>query len=154
MNKFTEEQKEILFEEKFPAIGLSKEERDTYLNIIRNCKEILDSEHKIDGEGNCEIIQLYLEKINDTIRFNGDLSIGSKTHEVRCIDGYIYTEKGSILVDIHIVRVCVDTLFSEYSTVDEFKIVNNRLVRESYYNYDMKKTRIKINDEGIERKIK
>ena len=154
MNKLTKEQKEILFEKKFSAIGLSKEERDSYINIIKNCKDIVDSDHKIDGIGKCQIIKLYLEKKEDVIRFNGDLSVGFENNEIRCISGYIYIENDSIIVDMHIIRIGTDTSFKEYTTLDEFKIINGNLVRDSYYNYDMKITRIKIKDERIEREIK
>lgn len=154
LDNMTENEKNTIYERGVSNIGITRNERDTYLNLIKNCKDIADSEHKIDGEGNCEIIKMYFEKKNGEITINGILSIGSKTKEKRCIDGYIYVEENSLLVDMHIVRVCADTLFDEYCVVDEFKKVNGTLIRESYYDYDMKKIKTKIKNEEIEGKIK
>jgi len=154
LNNLTQNEKEVIFEKNFSNIGITKEERDCYLNLIRNCKDIVDSEHKVDGEGNCEIIQMNFEKKNGEITLNGALSIGSKTKEKRCIDGIILLGNNSILVDMHIVRICVDTLFNEYFVVDEFKLLNGNLIRESYYDYDMKKTSSTINDQEIKGKLK
>lgn len=157
MVELTEHQKNAIFEQNFPCRGMTREERSICLNIIKHCKEISDSEHKVDGQNKCEILQMSFEKFKErknVFVINGTLSIGLKNKEARCIDGVIYLEKNSILVDMHIVRVCTDTLFNEYSVVDEFKIVKDELKRKSYYDYDMKKMTTKIDNEELKGKIK
>lgn len=154
MVELTEEQKNAIFEQNFPCRGMSREERQTCLNIIRNCKEISDTDYKIDGQNKCELLQMSFEKKNGEIAINGTISIGDKVKEARCIDGSIYIDTSTILVDMHVVRVCSDTLFNEYFVVDEFKMINGQLVRESYYDYDMKKLRTKIDNNEIKGKLK
>jgi len=42
----------ILDEQKFPYEGMNIEERNCYLNIIRNCKDICDSQYKVAAKTN------------------------------------------------------------------------------------------------------
>lgn len=125
----------ILDEQIFPYEGMSLEERNYYLNIIRNCKDICDSENKVNLISKCEIVGLYFKKKdNNKINVNGSLKIGN---ENRCIDADIYVEKDSIIVDMLINRLCTKDTNKEYRVLDEFKIENDILKRRSQYNYNM-----------------
>ena len=59
--------KEILDEQRFPCENMSKEERNYYLNILRNCKDICDSDNKVNGIGKCEILETKLVKKEEFI---------------------------------------------------------------------------------------
>lgn len=125
--------KKILDEQDFPYMGMTLEERNYYLNIIKNCKDIADTIHKVGNKSQCRILKLSLKKKENEISFNGFATI---EHENRCIDGYLFLEKDSILVDMHITRLCVDDIHKEYTVLDEFKLVDDILKRKSRYNYD------------------
>lgn len=144
----------ILDEQRFPYEGINLEERNYYLNIIKNCKDIIDSEHKVDGESKSQINELHFKKVNNQVIINGSLIIGSRTKENRCINGYIFIENNSILVDMHIIRLSNNGAFMEYTVLDEFKIVDGFLRRNSFYNYDMREIEIEINDEIMKGKLK
>ena len=125
----------LLDEEKFPCIGMTKDERNSCLNIIKNCKDICDTENKVDGNNKCEIVEMHFKKENNVIIFSGSLSIGG---EYRTIEGHFYIGKDSIIVDSKITRLCIQTDRKEYTVLDEFKLENNTLKRRSQYNYNMK----------------
>jgi len=144
----------ILDEQRFPYEGMTKEERNYYLNIIRNCKDIVDSEYKIDGIGNCEILQIHFKKRNNKININGSLVLGTQIKENRTIDGYIFVENNRVIVDMHIIRLSKDGAFMEYTVLDEFKIINDKLIRDSFYNHNMNTTQTEINDEIMKGKLK
>ena len=61
----------ILDEHKFPCENMSKEERNYYLNILRNCKDICDSNYKVNGIGKCDILQMRLVKYGNSILVEG-----------------------------------------------------------------------------------
>lgn len=129
----------ILDEQNFPYIGMTLEQRNYYLNIVRNCKDITDTIHKVGNESKCQILQLSFKKETDSIYINGILTIEDKNlniSENRCIDGYILPYKNSIVVDMHITRLCVSSIHKEYRTLDEFKLEKNILKRKSNYNYE------------------
>lgn len=145
----------LLKEKRFPFEGITKEERDFCLNIIRNCKDISDSNHPVAGTSKCEIIELSFKKNNNQIDINGTLSIGNdKKRENRCISGYISIQSSSILVDMHITRLCVETSCKEYGVIDEFKIENGNLVRNSFYDYDIEEFTEKIDNEEMKGRLK
>lgn len=123
----------------FPYVGMTVEERNYYLNIINNCKDICDSENKVDNQSKCEIIELKLIKENKVIVFNGSVTIGTEEkHENRCIRGEIYLNKGQIIVDMHVTRLLTSDDKKVYTVLDEFKLENDILKRRSMYNYNMK----------------
>ena len=141
----------ILDQNRFPYILMTKEERDCCLNIIRNCKDICDTENIVDGINKCEIVEMHFRKDNDVISFSGSLSIG---REFRTIEGYLYLEKNKILVDYKIIRLCVETDRKEYTVLDEFKLEKDILKRRSQYNYNMKSLYDEINDETVKGRLK
>ena len=131
----------LLDEEKFPCIGMSKDERNYCLNIIKNCKDICDTENKVDDINKCEIVEMHFRKDNNVIIFSGSLSIGG---EYRTIEGHFYIGKDSIIVDSKITRLCVETDRKEYTVLDEFKLEKNSLKRRSQYNYNMENLYTKV----------
>lgn len=124
----------ILDEQRFPYIGMSLDERNYYLNIINNCKDICDSENKVGNESKCKIVELRFKKENNIVNVNGSLMLGN---ECRCIDADIFIEKNSIIVDMLITRLCSDIGTKEYRVLDEFKMERGILKRKSQYNYNM-----------------
>ena len=141
----------LLDEQRFPCIGMSKDERNYCLNIIRNCKDICNTENKVDGINKCEIVEMHFRKDNNVISFSGSLSIGK---EYRTIEGYMYMKKNKVILDSKITRLCVDCKNKEYKVLDEFKLENDILKRRSKYNYNMKSLYEEINDETVKGRLK
>lgn len=138
----------ILDEERFPYKNMSLEERNFYLNIIRKCKDICDTENKVGNKSTCEIVELRLKKENNAVGFNGFLSIDN---ENRCIEGELFLQdKNTIMVDYKITRLSTTDEHKEYRVYDMFKLQNDVLKRSSVYNYDYKKTY----EEVVEGKIR
>ena len=42
----------------------------------------------------------------------------------------------------------------EYTVLDEFKIIDGKLIRNSFYNYDMQKFEAELSDESMKGKLK
>ena len=140
----------ILDEQKFPCENMSKEERNYYLNILRNCKDICDSENKVNDIGKCEILQTKLVKKESFITFNGVMSISK---EKRSISGFIFVEEDNIIVDMKVTRY-FDDCHKSYSTLDEFKLEDNKLIRRSQYNYNMDSVIEEIENEEMKGKLR
>ena len=141
----------ILDEQRFPYILMDKNERDYCLNIIRSCKDICDTDNKVNNINKCEIVEMHFRKDDNIVSFSGSLSIGS---EFRTIEGYLYLEKDKILVDYKITRLCSETDKKEYTVLDEFKLENDTLKRRSQYNYDMKSLYTEVNDETVKGRLR
>lgn len=146
---------EILEEQFFPYIGMSLEERNYYLNIIRNCKDVCDTENKVCNKSKSRIVEMHFKKQNNVVDFNGSLTIeANQIRENRCIEGKMYLEKSSIIVDYKITRLCVEQGPKEYRVFDEFKLENNILKRKSLYNYNIKSICDEIDNEEMKGKLK
>ena len=140
----------ILDEQKFPCENMAKEERNYYLNILRNCKDICDSDNKVDSIGKCEILQMKLVKKENFVTANGTMSISS---ENRSINAIIFQENDSIIVDMQVTRY-FDEGHKAYTVLDQFTIKDNKLVRKSQYNYDMNSTYTEIENEEMKGRLK
>ena len=140
----------ILDEQSFPCENMSKEERNYYLNILRNCKDICDSENKVNNIGKCEILEAKLVKKEEFITFNGTMTISS---ENRSMSGFIFIKEDSVIVDMQVTRY-FDEGHKSYSTLDEFKLEDNKLVRRSQYNYNMNSIIEEIENEEMKGKLK
>lgn len=147
-----ESERRTLEEQNFPSEGMNTEQRNTYLNIIKHCKDICDSKFLVNDSSKCEIIEMRLKKDGMQIKINGILNIGSE--ENRCIDGYIFLYQNRTLVDTHITRLLSDGQILEYTVLDEFKIINGKLIRNSFYNDDMKTIASEIEDVSMKGMIK
>lgn len=144
----------LLDEQKFPCFDMTKEERNMYLNIIRNCKDICDSENKVGTHSKCKMIQMVLRKKGNAVTFNGILSLGEDNKfENRCVNGELYVDNNMILVYMNVERFKnIDQ--REYSVVDEFKLQNNILTRKTRYDYIKKDIIEEVKDEKMKGLIK
>lgn len=122
----------------FPYVGMSLEERNLCLEILKNCKDICDSDQKVEGIGLCKIVEMRFKKENGLINGNGSLAIGKNKKEYRTIDADISFEKNYILVNMTITRLLVEDDRKYYFVVDMFKLDNDVLKRVSRYNYNRK----------------
>ena len=145
----------ILDEQWFPYLGMTLEERNYYLNIIRHCKDICDTENKVDNVSKCELVELHLKKNNYVVSFNGSLTIVTDNlRENRTIEGDLFLEKDSVIVDYEIIRLCIKDEPKKYRVLDEFKIVKDKLQRRSMYNYNMKSIYDTIENEEMKGKLR
>lgn len=143
--------KRILDEQSFPYIGMSLEDRDFYLEIIKNCKDICDSENKVNGIGQGQLIEMAFKKNLIQITANGSISMGS---EYRSIEAEIYVRNKAILVDMIVTRLGVDVEHKVYKVSDEFRVKDNKLIRKSRYSYKYKGVNEVIENKEMERKIR
>lgn len=152
MNKTLET---IIDEQYFPYVGMSLEQRNYYLNIIKNCKDVCDSENKIYNHGNGIMVAMSLKKEDAIVKFNGTLTFGPEgMHENRCIEGILYLKEKSIIVDYKITRLCVKEEPKEYRVFDEFKLENDVLKRKSLYDYNFKSICDEIDNDEMKGKLK
>jgi len=148
-------EKNPITDEFFPYKNMTVQERNYYLNILNNCKDICDSENKVDNQGKCEIIELRLLKENRIVVFNGSLFIGTEEkHENRCIRGEIYLKKNEIFVDMHVTRLCSESENKIYTVLDQFKLENDVLKRRSQYNYNLENINDEIESEEIKERLR
>ena len=140
----------ILEEQYFPCENMSKDERNYYLNILRNCKDICDTDSKVNGVAKCEIIQTRLIKKEEFVTFNGMMVISG---ESRSMSGLIFVKEDSIIVDMQVTRY-FDNGHKAYTTLDEFKLKDNKLIRRSQYNYTMDSIIEEIENEEMKGKLK
>jgi len=120
----------------FPYEKMTIQERDFYLDILKNCKDISDSDIKSGDESKCDLIYMHLVKYDDYVHANGCLSIGKIPYkENRCMDAKLYFKGNKIIVKMDITRLCVYDDKKEYSVIDEFVVENNKIKRVSKYNY-------------------
>ena len=146
---------QILDEQRFPYVGMSLEERNYYLNIIKHCKDICDTENIVDSQNECELVELRLKKEEDVINFSGSLTIGTDNiSENRTIVGKMFLKKDCVVVIYEITRLCVDCINKVYSVVDKFELKDDKLKRKSNYSYTTKKVSVEINDEELKGKIR
>lgn len=141
----------LLDEKRFPYEGMSLDERNYYFNIISNCKDICNTENRVNDENKCRIIELHFKKNNSVINVNGSVNIGN---ENRCINADIFINKNSIVVDMLVTRLCVDDKLKEYSVLDEFKLEKGVLKRRSQYNYNMTSIFENIENEEMKGRLK
>lgn len=142
----------ILDEQYFPYYNMTLEERNFYLKLLRNCKDICSTEQKVNNQDKCEIVEMSLRKNDENdIYAQGSLIING---EVRCIDADIFKDDKKIFVDMHVTRLCNESSKKEYRVLDIFEIQSNKLKRTSEYNYDMKNNIDELCDEEIKEKLR
>ena len=146
---------EIYKEQYFPYLYMTIDERDFCLKILENCKDIVDSDFKINGIGKCSIVEMHFKKENGVIHTSGSLIIGDDTKkECRTIETDIYVNNERIIVDMLIERLNVFDENKKYRVLDEFKLENNKLRRKSQYNFDMENLHEIIEDEEMKGRLK
>jgi len=135
-------EKEILEEQYFNYGNMDRTEGNYYLNILKNCKDICDSEQVINGNKKCKIVEITIDKKdNKWLTFNGSVIVGE---ESRTIYGDIFVKKNSVVVDMHVERLLARDERNFYTVLDTFELKDNKMIRKSYYNYNMIKTKEKI----------
>ena len=148
----TEERyKQLLDEQYFPYIGMSLEDRNFYLEILKNCKDISDSENKVNGIGQGKLIEMALKKNLIGITASGSITMGS---EYRCIEAEIYVRNKAIFVDMIVTRLGVDDEHKIYKVSDEFRVKDDKLIRKSRYGYKNRGVNKIIENQEMERKIR
>ena len=140
----------VLDEQKFPFENMTKEERNYYLNILNNCKDICNSDNKVDNISKCEILKMRFVKKNDTVTTDGIMTISS---ENRTLSAIIFLENNSIVVDMQVTRY-LDDGPKVYTVLDEFSIVDDKLIRKSTYNYNMNTVCDEIKNEEMKGRLK
>lgn len=136
----------------FPCINMSTDERDFCLRILNNCKEITDSDNKVNDVGKGTIIHCYFRKDGDVIKANGPFFVGTGNNaENRWLDAEIYITDKSIIVDM-----LVDIILTKekYRVLDVFTLKKGILNRESQYDYNIDSTNEKIIDEKMKGRLK
>jgi len=128
-----------IHDEKFAGNNMKQEERDYCLKILEMCKDISDSDNKVDNSGQCELIRARLKKEDNIVNVDGFLYIGTPGKgESRYLNADIFFKPNSIIVDMKITRLGVECENKVYTVLDEFTLKNGKLNRRSVYNYDMK----------------
>lgn len=137
-----EERVNIIFEHnRIASENMTEEERNIYIKVLENCKDICDTENKIGNVGKGEIIKGRLRKEDDKVYFSAFVTyydLESEIRENRCVDGIIYLDNDRLLVDMHVERLCIKDEHKTYMVLDKFYLENDRTVRESSYNYEVK----------------
>ncbi len=147
-------EQEILNEQYYRFHDIDKSDGKYYLNIIKHCKDICDTNHVIDGSKICEIVEMSFKKEGNKIKVNGSLTIGDKIKENRIIEADMFLDSDKIIVDMLITRLCISDDKKQYRVLDEFSIVDNKLQRRSQYNYDMKSIYTDIDDNEMKGRLK
>lgn len=144
----TEEERKILEEQYFRYDGITYEENQFYLNLLKNCQDI-QSPMNFDEKCSGQLVEVSMKKTPEGISFNGSVSyeLSDGKIECRCINGYIWKDKDFFIVDTKVERLSVDVFNKMYATVDKFIVNGNTIVsRTSGYNYEMPK---KYTDDNI-----
>ena len=147
-----EKRKRILEEQYFTAENMTYEEKHFYLNILKLCKDIINSENKVAGVEKCDFIQIDLKKNTDgSIHANGSVSI---SYENRFIDARIYFSDARIMVIMDVERIAYQGNHKKYQIIDEFRIEDNKLKRKSRYNYNMKEIEEIVENEEMKGRLR
>ena len=145
---------EILMENKFPYIDMTKEQRDLCLKILGLCKDIVDSVYKVGGTGKCDIVSVYFKKELDHYHANGCVAIeGNGSRENRWIDADIYIDPEKVIVDMLVERIRVEEN-KTYRTLDVFRKYDDELKRESIYAHSSQSFIDVVTDEKVKGLIK
>ena len=105
---------ELAYELYFRYQNLSKEEGDFYLDVLRRCKEVSDSEY---GNGGAfDIVEMLIAQDEQGVIFNGSMSNGT---ENRFIHGSIANKLVKTYVDLNVERLC-DVPEREFNVLEVF----------------------------------
>lgn len=125
---------EIILEQYFPYHNMDLEERDYYLNLLLYTKDISDSDilEREDSKSSFEIVTISLNKIQNTITFNGAISNGE---ENRWIDGIInkYGNVYGVWCNVHRLSDFISEEEKDYKVTDKFTLKSDKLYRKSNY---------------------
>lgn len=150
----TKNEKDVLNEPYYIFNNIAKEDKKYYLDIIKHCKDICDTNNTVDGSNKCQIVEISMKKTGNQIEISGSITIGDKVKENRTIEGDMFLEKDKIIVDMLVTRLCTSDKLKKYRVMDEFSIIDNRLQRRSRYNYDIKSIYTDIDDNEMKGRLK
>lgn len=104
---------QVLFEQYFKFIGISKKYQKKILNTLSYCKEIRDTAYPMKDSKVTElqIVEFTARKEKDLYYINGSLSLlDGERSENRTFEAYIFEDKleGKTRIYMDITRLCVD----------------------------------------------
>lgn len=118
---------ELAYELYFRYQNLSKEEGDFYLDVLRRCKEVSDSEY--GPNGSYDIVEMLIARDEQGVIFNGSMSNGT---ENRFIHGSIANKLVKTYVDLNVERLC-DVPEREFNVLEVFNFKHSEVKRDTYY---------------------
>lgn len=125
----------ILYELRFGYQGLSDEEGDFYIDLIRHIKEVTDSEVNIDGSKSTtyDLVTMSLRRLeNGEVSFNGAIA---NEYENKWIEGIIKRNGNRAYVDSNITQLHESIKDKKpYNSFDYFNFKrSNAVVRKTTY---------------------
>ena len=129
---------EILLEQNFSYKNMSMEERNFYINMMMNTKDVCDSEIFITNHDlpYYDLFILNLNKEEDIVSFDG---VVNNEYTTKLINGTIEKRNNKYLVKTN-VYIYNDYVFEpdkkEYGVYDEFIFKDNKILRRSRYEDD------------------
>lgn len=127
---------EVVLEQYFQYHNMSVEERNLYINLIRHCKDIMDSEKLLPGKTKVQydLVVLILKKTSDgVVTFNGAVT---NDDENRWIDGAILNKGNKYAIATSVYRLSdrLDEDEKEYTVSDQFRFKDGKIQRRSMYS--------------------
>lgn len=124
----------ILYEIYFGYQGLSDEEGDYYIDIIRHTKEVTDSEFNVGNPETIayDIITMSLKKLeNGEVSFNGAISNGN---ENKCLEGVIKKIGNRVFVTSELLSLHPEVENRKpYDVTDYFTFKGSQVLRKTSY---------------------
>lgn len=125
---------EIIFEQYFPSFNMSIEERNFFINLLLNSKELEDSAVSINDNAACSYYLTFLKLAKDgnNVIFDGIITNDS---ENRMISGTILKLASKLAIYMNVYR-CSDVVEEEdkeYSVSEQFVFKPNKVLRRTYY---------------------
>ena len=126
----------VLYELRFSYQGLSDEEGDFYIDLIRHIKEVTDSEVNIDGSKSTtyDLVTMSLRRLeNGEVSFNGAIA---NEYENKWIEGIIKRNGNKAYVDSNITQLHESIKDKKpYNSFDYFNFKrSNAVVRQTSYS--------------------
>lgn len=125
----------ILYEIYFGYQGLSNEEGDYYIDIIRHTKEVTDSEVNVDPLDSTayDLVMMNLTKLETgEVSFNGAISNGN---ENKCLEGVIKKIGDRVFVTSKLVSLHPSIPEKKpYDVIDYFTFKGKNVLRKTSYS--------------------
>lgn len=122
-------------EKYFHIYGIEPEEEEKYLYILNNCHELMEPKIKVGSGASGRIVEMNLTKTEEGIDFSGSVNYSSKESikENRYISGLIFENKQYVYVDMKVERLGNVVGKKTYTTLDKFKMLDNKIVDKTNY---------------------
>ncbi len=123
---------ELIDEMLFPYEGISKEERDFCLDILRNCKDICDTDNNLGEHRKCNIVTVSFKRKDNFIAANGELILGDdEKKEFRSIEVLFSMYKDKVVTNMVVTRWTDPQ--ETYRVIETFMYKDGVLSRKSVY---------------------